>query len=80
MEQYQARCNVCPAQLTPDTPCDHLWMNERGQVYKVHAVHQFEPEPTVVASLVTVTSGMDYQRPDITLKPPPPKKKEQAEP
>lgn len=76
MKQYQARCNVCAAPLTPETPCGHLWMNEHGQVYKVHAVHQFEPEPAVVASLVTVTSNGDYQRPDVTLNPPP--KKERA--
>lgn len=59
MKQYRATCNVCAARITPDAPCDHLWMNELGQIYKVHDVHQFEPEPDVVAKLVTVTSDAD---------------------
>lgn len=54
MSPYQTICPRCGTKIAPDRPCEHVWMNERGQVYQVHPVHQFEPEPAAAVVLVCV--------------------------
>lgn len=66
---WQATCHLCRATLSPADRCPHLWMNERGQVYRVGA-HPFEPEPAVVGKIIEVIGPKEpYRRPDIVLTP-----------
>lgn len=40
---WYTRCPSCREKLRQGTACEHVSINENGQVYELHPQHQFEP-------------------------------------